>query len=541
MLAMRDRLPPSHQWPSLLPVPDVVYPGYLNASVALLDENVRQGRGQRVALYWEHQAITYEQLLDQVERFATSLVRAGLTAGDRVLLRLPNRPEFIIAWLSILRIGAIAVATMPLLRARELVMILDDCQPRLAICQHELLEDLERAVEQFSGVSLLVVGSVNGPYARFEDWLNAAPNAQPADTRAEDIALLAYTSGSTGMPKGTIHFHRDVLAIADTYSRHILRPTPDDVFGGHPTLAFTFGLGGLLIFPFRAGASTVLLERFTPERLLHAIRDYQVSIVFCAPTTYKMLLRDYGERLREYLTSLRIGVSAGETLPAAVFSEWKQRTGITLLDGIGSTEMLHIFISNSLEEAVPGSTGRVVPGYEAKVVDQNLNEVPAGTPGLLAVRGPTGCRYWNRPDKQAEYVRDGWNFPGDMFFQDEQGLFHYVCRADDLIICAGHNIAGPEVEAVLLQHAAVKEVAVVASPDELKGFVPKAFVVLSDGWQPDDRLVKELQEFVKHQIAPYKYPRKIEFVEQLPRTQTGKIRRVELRQLELERWRLHES
>ncbi|MCS6805396.1 MAG: benzoate-CoA ligase family protein [Acidobacteriota bacterium] len=538
---MRDKLPPPDQWPDFLPLPGVVYPDHLNASVALLDENVHQGRGQRVAIYWERQAITYGQLLDQVARFAASLLEAGIRPGDRVLLRLPNRPEFVIAWLSILRIGAIAVATMPLLRSRELITILDDCRPRLAICQDELLEELERAVSASSGVTLLVVGSTNGRHARFEDWLNRAPSAQPANTRADDIALLAYTSGSTGIPKGTIHFHRDVLAIADTYSKHILRPTPDDVFGGHPTLAFTFGLGGLLIFPFRAGASTVLLERFTPERLLQAIRDYRISIVFCAPTTYKMLLRDFGERLPEYLASLRIGVSAGETLPATVFSEWKQRTGITLLDGIGSTEMLHIFISNSLEEAVPGSTGRVVPGYEAKVVDQELNEAPAGTPGLLAVRGPTGCRYWNRPDKQAEYVRGGWNFPGDMFVQDEQGLFHYVCRADDLIICAGNNIAGPEVEAVLLQHAAVKDVAVVASPDELKGFVPKAFVVLAEGWQPDDQLVKELQEFVKQQIAPYKYPRRIEFVEQLPRTQTGKIRRVELRQLELDRWRQHET
>jgi 2-aminobenzoate-CoA ligase len=388
---------------------------------------------------------------------------------------------------------------------------------------------------------VVVAGSSDGRYARFDDWLEREPSVKPANTRADDIALLAYTSGSTGISKGTIHFHRDVLAIADTYSKHILRPTSDDVFGGHPTLAFTFGLGGLLVFPFRVGASTVLLERFTPELMLQTIRDHRISIAFCAPTTYKMLLRQYGDQLRDYLPSLRIGVSAGETLPAAIFSEWKERTGMTLLDGIGSTEMLHIFISNSLDDAMPGSTGRVVPGYEAKVVDLELNDVPPGTPGLLAVRGPTGCRYWNRPDKQAEYVRDGWNFPGDMFMKDERGFFHYACRADDLIVCAGHNISGPEVEAVLMQHDAVSDVAVVASPDELKGFVPKAFVVLADGRQPDDGLVKELQEFVKREIAPYKYPRKIEFVEQLPRTQTGKIRRVELRQLELDRWRQHEA
>jgi 2-aminobenzoate-CoA ligase len=486
-----------------------------------------------VAIRFGSEAITYAQLLDRVERFTTSLAGTGIGKGDRVLLRLPNTPDFVIAWFSILRLGALVVATMPLLRARELKTVLQDSGARLAICQDGLLEELEKAIVEFPDVQLVVSGSSVGQHASFQDWLKPTPTVEPAKTRRNDIALLAYTSGSTGVPKGTVHFHQDLLAIADTYSKHVLRPTEDDVFGGHPTLAFTYGLGGMLVFPFRAGASTVLLDKFTPELMLAAIRDFGVTIAFCAPTTFKMLLRQYSDELTEFLPKLRLCVSAGETLPAAVFREWSERTGITILDGIGSTEMLHIFISNTPDDAQPGCTGKPVTGYEAKIVDADLHELPPGVPGLLAVRGPTGCRYWNRPDKQKEYVRGGWNFPGDVFVRDEQRYFHYSCRADDMIICAGNNISGPEVENVLLQHPAVKEVAVVASPDELKGFVPKAFVVLADGYAPEEQLAEELKEFVKQEIAPYKYPRKVEFVDQLPQTVTGKIRRVELREREL--------
>lgn len=526
-------LPPPEDWPDLLPAPGVTYPEFLNASVELLDANVEQGRGDRVAIWHGQETITYAELRDRVERFTAALAGAGISGGDRVLLRLSNTPEFIIAWLSILRLGAVAVATMPLLRARELKSILADSGARLAICQDSLVAELEEALVEFPHTRLVVAGSDVGPHARFQQWLRASPDVSPAQTRSDDIAILAYTSGSTGEPKGTIHFHRDILLMGDTYAKHVLHPTPEDVFGGHPSLAFTFGLGGLLAFPFRFGASTVLIDRFTPELMLTTIRDFGVTIVFCAPTSYKLMLRQFGAELKSFLPKLRLGVSAGETLPAAVFTEWKERTGITLLDGIGSTEMLHIFISNTPDDARPGCTGKVVPGYEAKIVDAEGRQLPPGVEGWLAVRGPTGCRYWNRPERQKEYVREGWNFPGDVFIQDEEGYFYYRCRGDDMIICGGHNIAGPEVENVLLQHPAVKEVAVVASPDEVKGFVPKAFIMVAEGYAPGERLARELQEFVKQEIAPYKYPRKVEFVQALPRTPTGKIRRVELRQREL--------
>lgn len=530
---LKTMLPPPEDWPDLLPVPGVTYPEFLNASVELLDANVKQGRGDRVAIWHRREAITYAELLDRVERFTAALAGAGISLGDRVLLRLTNTPEFIVAWLSILRLGAVAVATMPLLRARELKSILADSGARLAICQDSLLEELQEALVEFPQTQLVVTGSDVGPHARFQDWLQAAPTVPPAHTRSDDIAILAYTSGSTGEPKGAIHFHRNLLIMADTYSKYMLKPTPEDVFGGHPTLAFTFGLGGLLAFPFRVGASTVLMGPFTPEAMLTTIRDYGITIVFCAPTSYKMMLRQYGDELTTFLLRLRLCVSAGETLPAAVFTEWTERTGIPILDGIGTTEMLHMFMSNAPDDAQPGCTGKPLPGYEAKIVDAGGRELPPGVAGLLAVRGPMGCLYWNRPEKQKEYVRGGWNFPGDVFVKDEEGYFHYCCRGDDMIICAGNNIAGPEVENVLLQHPAVKEVAVVASPDEVKGFVPKAFIVLAEAYAPSDQLVQELKEFVKQEIAPYKYPRKVEFVEALPRTPTGKIRRVELRQREL--------
>jgi len=527
-------LPVIEDWPELAPVPDISYPEFLNVSVELLDENLRQGRGNRVAIQHGSESITYSELLQRVERFTTSLAKAGIKQGDRIILRLMNTPEFVIAWLSILRLGAVAVATMPLLRARELKTVLEDSGASLAICQDSLLEELEIAREDFPDIPLVVTGSPQTTgHLSFQEWLNATPTAGPTRTRADDIALLAYTSGSAGIPKGTVHFHRDILAIADTYSQHVLRPNQADVFSGHPTLAFTFGLGGLLVFPFRVGASTVFIDRFTPEAMLKTTRDFGITILFCAATSYKMMMRDYGEEVKQFLPQLRICVSAGETLPGDIFNGWKELTGVTILDGIGSTEMLHIFISNSLEDARPNCTGKTVPGYQAKIVDDELSEVPAGTEGLLAVRGPTGCRYWNRPELQKEFVRDGWNFPGDVFRQDADGYFYYGCRSDDMIICGGLNIAGPEVENVLIHHPAVQEVAVVASPNELKGFVPKAFVVLAEGYSPGETLARELQDLVKNEIAPYKYPRKVEFVEKLPRTHTGKIRRAELREKEI--------
>ena len=534
-------LPPRDLWPDLVFTrPEFTYPDTLNAATELLDVHVADGRGNDPAVLFEDERISYAELQRMTNRIGDALCRLGVVPGNRVALRLPNRPAFVAAWLAIQKIGAVGVATMPMLRARELSYIVNDCGATVFLCAGDLLDELIHAQSAFDHPVIVIGARPGSPTASVHHWLDdlmagATDHLDPYATRRGDLALIAYTSGSTGVPKGTTHSPTDILAAADGYARSVLRPTRADVFGGHPTLAFTFGLGGLLVFPLRAGAATVLMDTFSPALLLDAIARHRVTLLFCAATTYRILLQDPNLETAYDLSSLRLCVSAGETLPATVFEEWHRRTGVEILDGLGSTEMFHVFISARPGSVRPGATGTPVPGYEAKVVDDLFNEVPRGTPGLLAVKGPTGCRYWRKPERQREYVRHGWNVTGDVYIRDEDGYFWYQCRNDDLIICGGYNIAGPEVESVLLEHPAVLESAVVASPDQVRGFVPKAFVVLKPTAQPSAELVAALQAHVKRELAPYKYPREIEFLSELPRTETGKIRRVELRERERQR------
>jgi 2-aminobenzoate-CoA ligase len=540
-----ESLPPRESWPDLVfSLPEFDYPPTLNVAAALVDTHVDNGRGGDRAVIFEGAALSYRELQRRVNSIGRALVRLGVSPGDRVAMRLPNRPMFVATWLAVQKIGAVGVSTMPMLRARELAYIVNDSGAKVFVCAADFLEELARARASFDHAVAIVAtappgetaSKPDGADASLEELAAAESDAlEPHPTPRDALALIAYTSGSTGVPKGTTHSPTDILASADGYARHILNPQRSDVFGGHPTLAFTFGLGGLLVFPFRFGAATALLDRYTPERLVALVERDRVTILFCAATTYRMLLQDPALETTHDLRSLRLCVSAGEPLPAAVCEEWQRRTGVTILDGLGSTEMFHIFVSARPGGVRPGATGLAVPGYVAKVVDDHLNEVPRGTPGLLAVKGPTGCRYWRKPDRQRDYVRGGWNLPGDVYVQDADGYFWYQCRNDDLIICGGYNIAGPEVENVLLEHPAVLETAVVASPDRVRGFIPKAFVVLKPGTSAGEALVTELQEHVKRELAPYKYPREVEFVDALPRTETGKIRRVELRERERQR------
>jgi 2-aminobenzoate-CoA ligase len=538
-----ESLPPRELWPDLLFTgPELQYPPALNVAAELLDAHVERGHGGRTAVLYRGDRLTYAELRQLTDRIGHALRRLGVKPGDRVAIRMPNRPTFVAVWLAIQKIGAVGVATMPMLRAREISYIVNDCGVKLLIAATDLMDEIVRARPAFDhSVTVAATPLVAGrDVAGVDCWLddlaaNAPPLLDPHPTRRDDLALIAYTSGSTGAPKGTTHCPTDILAAADGYARAVLNPTADDVFGGHPTLAFTFGLGGLLVFPLRFGAATALLDQFTPSALLDGIARWRVSILFCAATTYRLLLRDLQLGTAHDLSSLRLCVSAGETLPGAVFKEWHARTGVEILDGLGSTEMFHIFISARSGAVRPGATGTVVPGYEAKVVDGSFGEVENGKPGLLVARGPTGCRYWRKPDRQREYVRHGWNVTGDVYIRDDDGYFWYQCRNDDLIISGGYNIAGPEVESVLLEHPAVSEAAVVASPDAVRGFVAKAFLVLEPDVSPSEGLVVELQEHVKRELAPYKYPREIEFVSSLPRTETGKIRRVELRERERQR------
>jgi 2-aminobenzoate-CoA ligase len=517
-----DGLPPEDQLPVFsFDLPDVQYPARLNCGVELLDTTIERFGADRPCLLSTESSWSYGETRDRVDRIARVLVEdCGVVAGNRVLLRGPNDPWMAACWLAVMKVGAVAVTTMPLLRPAELRPILAKSCPTVALCDHRVAEDL-RAADPSLAVVLFGGSASDDLTAR---TVSKDGGFDAVDTAADDVALIAFTSGTTGDPKGCVHLHRDVLATADTFSKHILRPRPDDIFTGSPPLAFTFGLGQLVIFPLRAGAATLLIERGSPAVLADAIATHRATVCATAPTAYRAML-DLDDL---DLGSLRRGVSAGETLPSSTWHAVHERTGLKLIDGIGATEMLHVFIASADDDIRPGSTGKVVPGYQARIFDDRGEPVPDGHMGRLAVRGPTGCRYFDDP-RQATYVQHGWNFTGDAFIRDEEGYYWYQARADDLIISSGYNIAGPEVEDALLDHDAVAEAAVVGRPDDARGMVVAAYVVLRDGVEPGQELVETLQTHVKTVLAPYKYPRHVEFLSELPRTGTGKLQRFKLR------------
>jgi len=524
----RDNLPPQDLWPQFIfTQPELQFPEQLNCATELLDKQVARGFGDRPCIRAPGLAWTYADLLAQANRIAHVLVdEMGLVPGNRVLLRGANNPMLAACWFAVVKAGGIAVATMPLLRAKELTDVVTKAQVTHALCDARLGDELRLATARCP--TLTRIQYFNGAG---EEGLEALARSKPAtfanaDTAADDTCIIAFTSGTTGQPKGTMHFHRDVIAICECWPRHTLRATADDVFIGSPPLAFTFGLGGQLLFPLHVGASTVLLEKLSPETLLTAIGEFGATVCFTAPTSYRAMA---GHAAKHDLSSLRKCVSAGEALPAATRTLWKQATGIELIDGIGTTELLHIFISADEAHSRGGATGKAVPGYEACVIDDDGNRLPPGKVGRLAVRGPTGCRYL-ADARQKNYVSHGWNVTGDAYLVDADGYFVYQARTDDMIISAGYNIAGPEVEATLLAHPAVAECGVVGVADEERGQIVAAFVVLKDGITGDDALARELQDFVKQSIAPYKYPRRIVFRATLPRTETGKLQRFRLRQ-----------
>lgn len=524
----RDNLPPREAMPDFL-LDGFDYPERLNVAVELTDRMVEHGFGDHVALIGNGRRRTYKELADWSNRLAHVLVEDhGVKPGNRVLVRSANNPAMVACWLAATKAGAVVVNTMPMLRAAELKKIVDKAEVSLALCDTRLMDEMvacakdSRFLERVIGFD----GTANHDAELDRAALDKPVRFAAVDTGRDDVALLGFTSGTTGEPKATMHFHRDLLIIADGYAREVLNVTPDDVFVGSPPLAFTFGLGGLAIFPLRFGAAATLLENASPPNMIDIIENYKATVCFTAPTAYRAMLAAMDEGAD--LSSLRAAVSAGETLPAPVYEEWVKKTGRPILDGIGTTEMLHIFISNRLDDHGPGRTGTPVTGYEAKVVDDDMNEVPRGTVGRLAVRGPTGCRYL-ADKRQAGYVVGGWNVTGDSFLQDDDGYFHFAARNDDMIVSSGYNIAGPEVEAALLAHPDVFECAVIGAPDEARGHIVQAHVVLAEGVSPNDDTARRLQDHVKAAIAPYKYPRSIVFTDALPKTQTGKIQRFKLR------------
>jgi 2-aminobenzoate-CoA ligase len=529
----RDHLPAPEQWPEFLfDLPELRYPDRLNCVSVFVDDWLSDGKGDRDCLISPAERLSYADLAERINRIANVLTRdLGMVPGNRVLLRGPNSPMMVAAYFAVIKAGGVVVATMPLLRAKELAFPVSKAEIRLALCDVRLADEMEKTRPLAPRLDRIVYWGSDA--ADSLDVLMKRPGYEhftACDTASDDVCLIAFTSGTTGVPKGTMHFHRDMLAICDTFGKHVLRAVHKDRFIGSPPIAFTFGLGGLVLFPLRVGAATVLLEKATPDDLLPAIGKFGATICFTAPTAYRAMLGKLGEH---DLSSLRKCVSAGETLPAATFNAWLAATGIRIIDGLGSTEMLHIFIGSSEEAARAGATGKPVPGFEARVIDEAGRELPAGVAGCLAVRGPTGCRYLG-DKRQAEYVQGGWNVTGDTYTKDADGYFCYQARSDDMIISAGYNIAGPEVETVLLEHAAVAECGVVGQPDPERGQIVKAYVVLNPGFAADAALTRTLQEHVKSTVAPYKYPRAIEYVKSLPRTETGKLQRFALRRMAAE-------
>ena len=524
----RDNLPPAAEQP-VFHLDRFPYPERLNAAVELTDRMVERGFGDRVALVGQGRQRTYAELATWSSRIARALVEDyGVVPGNRILIRASNTPALVAAWLGATKAGAVVINTMPLLRKKELLQALEKAEVTLALCDLRMTAELEPCLEESRFLKRIV--TFDGT-ATQEGELDRAALAKPAtpfwvETGRDDVALLGFTSGSTGVPKATMHFHRDLLIIADAYAKQVLEVQPEDIFVGSPPLAFTFGLGGLAIFPLRFGARAVLLEKAGPKELIEIIETHRATICFTAPTAYRAML--LAMEAGADFSSLRCAVSAGETLPAPVFEAWVAQTGRPILDGIGGTEMLHIFISNRFGDARPGVTGKPLDGYEARVVDDEMNEVPRGTPGHLAVRGPVGCRYL-ADDRQRKFVRAGWNLPGDTFIQDEDGYFRFAARSDDMIVSAGYNIAGPEVEAALLAHPDVVECGVVGAADPERGIIVQAHVVLREGVAPSPETAKALQDFVKATIAPYKYPRSVIFTAALPKTESGKIQRFQLK------------
>jgi 2-aminobenzoate-CoA ligase len=559
----RDHLPPAGQWPRLLfDLPALTYPDRLNCGAELLDRTIERLGGARPAFRdGEGTVWTYDDLRGHVDRIAHVLTSdLGVRPGNRVLLRGPTTPWLAACWLAVMKAGAVAVTVLAQHRSRELAVMCEIARCAHALCDARFLDEL--AAAEVPGLRITPFGG-DGP----DDLLTLADGKpgryEAVPTAADDVALIAFTSGSTGRPKGCLHFHRDVLAVADTFSAQVLRPEPDDVFAGSPPLGFTFGLGGLVVFPLRVGASAVLLEQAGPQQLLAAIARHRVTVLFTAPTAYRVMLSELTApghrqaadetpapasdqvpvpvpvpvRVREHvhehvhehdLGSLRRCVSAGENLPASTWHAWHEHTGLKLIDGIGATELMHIFLSAADDDIRPGTTGRPVPGWQARIVGRDGRELPDGEPGLLAVRGPVGCRYLADP-RQTQYVRGGWNITGDTYVRDADGYFRYVARADDMIISAGYNIPGPQVEEALLAHPDVVEAAVVGRPDPLRGQIAVAYTVLRDGVPRDGGTATALRAFVRARLVPYKTPREFVFLDTLPRTATGKLQRFRLR------------
>ena len=522
-----NHMPPRDQWPDF--IHELKLPSPYNCAVQLLDRSIEEGYAEKVAIYSDFGNWTYQQLLERSNQIANVLVNdLGLAPGNRVLLRSMNNPMLAACWLAVVKAGGVVVTTIAMLRGKEIATIAEQSKSRFALCDHRLKDDMHAALKLSEELEEVIYFNDADASNGLEFLMQKHPvTFENAQTEGSDIAMIAFTSGTTGKPKGALHSHHAILAVCETFSKQVLKPVPEDIFVGTPSLAFVYGLGGLLLFPLHARAAVALLEDVRVNALLEAIDRYKATVFFTAPTVYKVLL-DICDDPR--LSSLKKCASAGEALPGFVSQTWLDKTGVRVIDGIGATELLHVFLAVQHPDDPIGSLGKAVPGYEVRVLDDNGKDSPVDEIGYLAVRGPTGCRYLN-DDRQAQYVVDGWNITGDTAKMDAQGYIWYQARNDGIIVSSGYNIVSPEVEGVVSQHPAVAECGVVGVPDPDRGNIVRAYVVLKEGFEASEALVKDIQNFSKQNAAPYKYPRSIEFIDALPRTPTGKVQHFVLREL----------
>lgn len=532
-----EYLPPRDALPEkIYTLPEIRYPNRLNIGRELLDKTAEKNK-DKIAIYYKDDKIKYSELQKNVNKLANALSDLGIEENDRVMLRAPNIPEYIVSNFACWKMQAIPVLTNPMLREEEILYRANDSEARAIIVDAKSLDDVKKAEKKFKTIKhIIVMNKEENGYLSFNELIKGQSDKFEAYySHKNDIARLIYTSGTTGLPKGVISTHADLLSACDTHGRYILKINERDIIGGHPSVTFSYGAINFCLYPWRFGASLSLLDRFTPEKMFETIEKHKITVLCCIPTAYKMMLEIADAEDRYDLRSLRICESAAEWLPDTVYKEWKKRFGIGILDSLGSSELIYYLSTyENMSSDKIGSTGIPVPGYDVKVVDENFNEVPKGNIGRLIVKGPVGNQYWRKPEKQREGIWKGWSIPGLLYVEDENGYFWYKGRDDEMIVSAGYKIPGGEVESALNAHPAVLESAVVPSPHKIRGSIVKAYIVLNEGYQPSESLKKELQDFVKRKIEPYKYPREIEFVEKskMPKTSTGKIQRFKLKEKE---------